>query len=194
MRKSKRTEILDAAFRVIQRDGVTAVTYESIATETGLSKGGLLYHFPSREALLLALHEHRANQWEHDMITIAGKTADEATPDERLTAYIRASMQTTSRADLLLMLEAIDDPDMNAPWDNVLQRWAPPHPRTPTAPAEVESFIARLAADGLWLYEAVSDTPLEPELRQQIVERIIAAARPAGGSPGPPRRPTPRCE
>ena len=51
MRTSKRDRILDAAVNVINRDGVRAVTFESVAAEAKLTRGGLLYHFPSREAL-----------------------------------------------------------------------------------------------------------------------------------------------
>lgn len=46
MRPSKRDTILQAALSVVETDGVTAVTYESVAAASGLTKGGLLYHFP----------------------------------------------------------------------------------------------------------------------------------------------------
>lgn len=58
MRTSKRDRILDAAVNVINRDGVRAVTFESVAAEAKLTRGGLLYHFPSREALLRGIDEH----------------------------------------------------------------------------------------------------------------------------------------
>ena len=54
MRTSKRDSILQAALHVVETDGVTAVTYESVAAASGLTKGGLLYHFPSKDALVLA--------------------------------------------------------------------------------------------------------------------------------------------
>ena len=81
MRTSKRTMILDAATRVIQRAGVTAVTFDSVAAEAGLTRGGIMYHFPSREELLTALHEHEADAWDALMARTAGKPADEATVD-----------------------------------------------------------------------------------------------------------------
>lgn len=73
MRTSKRDRILDAAVNVINRDGVRAVTFESVAAEAKLTRGGLLYHFPSREALLRGIDEHLVQAWEASMETLLGK-------------------------------------------------------------------------------------------------------------------------
>lgn len=83
MRTSKRDRILDAAVNVINRDGVRAVTFESVAAEARLTRGGLLYHFPSREALLRGIDEYLAQAWEASMETLLGKRADEASALER---------------------------------------------------------------------------------------------------------------
>lgn len=50
-----RTRILDAAEAIVRRAGVAALTLEAAAREAGVSKGGLLYHFASKEALLTGL-------------------------------------------------------------------------------------------------------------------------------------------
>jgi AcrR family transcriptional regulator len=50
-----RTRLLDAAERIILRKGVGGLTLEAAAREAGVSKGGLLYHFASKEALLTGL-------------------------------------------------------------------------------------------------------------------------------------------
>lgn len=50
-----RTRILDAAERIVQAKGVPALTLEAAAKAAGISKGGLLYHFASKEALLMGL-------------------------------------------------------------------------------------------------------------------------------------------
>lgn len=49
------TRILDAAENLIIARGVAGLTLEAAAREAGVSKGGLLYHFASKEALLEAL-------------------------------------------------------------------------------------------------------------------------------------------
>ncbi len=50
-----RTRILDAAEAIVRRAGVAALTLEATAREAGVSKGGLLYHYGSKEALLTGL-------------------------------------------------------------------------------------------------------------------------------------------
>ncbi|MFD9870840.1 TetR/AcrR family transcriptional regulator [Streptomyces niveus] len=172
MRTSKRTQILEAATRVVQREGVKSVTFDSVAAESGLTKGGLLYHFASRDDLVQAIHQHLADQWENDMIAAAGKPASEATPTERLAAYARVAIQSATRAELLFMLEGSTTAQHAAPWDAVMERWTPPPAAATDDPAALDRFIARLAADGLWLYESLTDARLDPELRRAVAERI----------------------
>ena len=50
-----RTRILDAAEAIVRKGGVSALTLEAAARAAGVSKGGLLYHFASKEALLSGL-------------------------------------------------------------------------------------------------------------------------------------------
>ncbi|WP_324795135.1 TetR/AcrR family transcriptional regulator [Streptomyces cyaneofuscatus] len=181
MRTSKRTQILEAATRVVEREGVKSVTFDSVAAEAGLTKGGLLYHFASRDDLVQAIHEHLADEWEAQMAAAAGKPADQATPEERLTAYSRISTRSATRAELLFMLEGSTTPGHAAPWDAVMERWAPSL-TTDDVDDQValDRFIARLAADGLWLYESLNTEPVAPELRRALAERIAGAFTPEG--------------
>ncbi|ASU57692.1 TetR/AcrR family transcriptional regulator [Nocardiopsis dassonvillei] len=191
MRKSNRTQILDAAFRVVQRDGVRALTYESVAAETGLTKGGLLYHFPSRESLLQALHEHLAQGWDDHLAEAAGRGADRATPRERLAAYARVAAHSSTRAELLLLLETANEPDTRAPWDEVMGRWTSEPSAGPLTPEEMELFVLRLAADGLWLYESLSSGTLPPPLRRQVAEHLARAIAPGQDRDAEPDREAP---
>ena len=50
-----RTRVLDAAEAIVQARGVSGLTLEAAARDAGVSKGGLLYHFASKEALLKAM-------------------------------------------------------------------------------------------------------------------------------------------
>ena len=45
-------DILDAAQRVVARDGAARLSLDAIAREVGLTKGGVLYNFKSKAALL----------------------------------------------------------------------------------------------------------------------------------------------
>jgi AcrR family transcriptional regulator len=54
-RERSREEILEAARRVMLREGVVATTLEAVAAEAGMSKAGLYYYFESKDALLFEL-------------------------------------------------------------------------------------------------------------------------------------------
>ncbi len=50
-----RGALLDAAERVVLRDGAGHLTMDAVAAEASVSKGGVLYAFPSKDALIDAL-------------------------------------------------------------------------------------------------------------------------------------------
>ncbi|MFH8872809.1 TetR/AcrR family transcriptional regulator [Streptomyces griseus] len=175
MRTSKRTQILEAATRVVQREGVKSVTFDSVAAEAGLTKGGLLYHFASRDDLVRAIHQHLADRWEADLVAAAGKPAAEATREERLAAYTRVAVQSATRAELLVMLEGSTNPAHAAVWEAVTERWAPPPAPTAGDRAALDRFIVRLAADGLWLYDSLTAEGLDPDMRRAVADRIADA-------------------
>ena len=52
-----RAHILAAAAELAKEKGAAHISIEAIAQRAGLSKGGLLYHFPKKDALLRALVE-----------------------------------------------------------------------------------------------------------------------------------------
>src|SRR3954462_15817205 len=54
-RKSSREKILDAAAELVKEIGAGRLTLEAVAERAGLSKGGLLYNFKSKEVLLKAM-------------------------------------------------------------------------------------------------------------------------------------------
>jgi AcrR family transcriptional regulator len=63
-----RTRILDAAEAMVRARGVSGLTLEAAAREAGVSKGGLLYHFASKEALLAAMLNRLADFVAEDFV------------------------------------------------------------------------------------------------------------------------------
>lgn len=56
-RPSKRNFILMAAEQLVKSQGAAQLTFDRLSEETGISKGGLLYHFASKDELILAMME-----------------------------------------------------------------------------------------------------------------------------------------
>ena len=63
-----RTRILDAAEAMVRARGVSGLTLDAAAREAGVSKGGLLYHFASKEALLSAMLKRLAGFVAEDFV------------------------------------------------------------------------------------------------------------------------------
>ena len=62
-RLNKKTAALEAALDIIAAEDVSGLTYESLAQATGMSKSGLIYHFPTRHDLLVNCHGFCAARW-----------------------------------------------------------------------------------------------------------------------------------
>ncbi|MBN8999427.1 MAG: helix-turn-helix transcriptional regulator, partial [Rhizobiales bacterium] len=56
-RGNARERILDAAVNVAHEVGPAHLSLDAVAERAGVSKGGLLYHFPTKQDLLKALVE-----------------------------------------------------------------------------------------------------------------------------------------
>lgn len=54
-RKSRRDDILDAAADLVRERGSGHLTLDAVSAKAKVSKGGLLYHFKTKEALLQAM-------------------------------------------------------------------------------------------------------------------------------------------
>jgi AcrR family transcriptional regulator len=63
-RSDTREALLRAASQVVIDKGVEALTLDAIAQQAGVSKGGLLYHFPNKDALMGGMVEHLIQDFE----------------------------------------------------------------------------------------------------------------------------------
>ncbi|MEV6590658.1 TetR/AcrR family transcriptional regulator [Streptomyces acidicola] len=171
MRPSQKNVILDAAIRVTERDGITGLTLESAAEEAGVTKGGLMYHFRTRDDLLVAIQKHLTQRWEELLEAELGKPPEEATAREAVAAYTRVGAQgAASKADLAFMIESATSPELAAVWDDHISRWAAPP--VSAEPQDIDLLVARLAADGLWLLEATSGVQLPAPVKEALRRRL----------------------
>ncbi len=62
--------ILQAAESLIRREGASRLTIDAVAAEAGLSKGGVLHHFASKESLIAGMVKHQLGRMETELATI----------------------------------------------------------------------------------------------------------------------------
>ncbi len=84
-----RGAMIEATARVVRRDGAGGLTLDAVAREAGVSKGGLLYHFPSKDALIAGLIDHYLARF--DTSLTRHLDPEDVTPGRWLRAYIEAS-------------------------------------------------------------------------------------------------------
>lgn len=173
-RPSARPKILAAAQELIAERGFSALTLDAVAQKVGMTKRGLLYHFATKHDLVTAIHADLAATLEARMQEVLGKDLAEATSRERSVAYVRVTTRADNRADLALLAEADGEPDWTAPWEALNSRWFPDERDPDQAEDVILDLVARVAADGLWLYECAPGAPITPALRTRVINQIEA--------------------
>jgi AcrR family transcriptional regulator len=165
-RPSRRTQLLDAAVAVVRREGAAALTLDAVAAEAGVSKGGVLYHFASKRALIDGLLNRWLDAFEAQL-----------TGDDLLAAYVRACDLSRSGSDYNasefgMLAAMIEEPAVlavararNAEWmERILAGVADP----------TDAWMVRLAADGLWYSDLLGIAPPRGEDRRRLIARLLA--------------------
>ena len=91
---TRRTQILKAAYDIAARGGLDALTVRHVAERAELSVGLVLFHFKTKDALIIAVLDHVLAT-----TTVLHMTADIeaiAPPRERLLALLRREMRRLS--------------------------------------------------------------------------------------------------
>jgi AcrR family transcriptional regulator len=171
---SVRERLLDAAEKVVARDGVANLTLDAVAREGGVSKGGLLYHFPSKSALITSVVERLAVQCDADhanAIAAAGEG-----PGAFTRAYLAARSEPLApEAEPIhtaLLAAAGTDSQYLEPFRKRLAQWQARLESDGIDP--VTATIVRLAIDGLCLGALLRVPVPTGELRNKVVDRLRA--------------------
>src|SRR5947209_16988408 len=85
--------ILEAAERVIVESGVEKATIEAVAREAGVSKGGVLHHFPSKDAIVIALVARLIEKFDGEVSALQARDA------EVRGSYTRAFLNAGTKKD-----------------------------------------------------------------------------------------------
>lgn len=145
-----RRALLDCAATLAVENGLSAVTLQAVADAAGVTKGGLLHHFASKQILVEAVFA--------DLLAELGReidgymTADDEAYGRFTRAYVRAAFadhELGMRSPwAALSVSLIAEPALRQLWSDWLEARLSDHRGTDGAPM---LEIVRLAADGVWL-------------------------------------------
>ncbi len=174
-----RESLLQAANRVILRDGSGKLTLDAVAREANVSKGGLLYHFKNKEALIFGLLESHLAQFERAL-----EAGADGTPGSWTRAFVRASVAESpevSEMNAALLAAVGENPGLLEPFRESARGWQANAESDGIDP--VTATLIRLATDGLYYTELFDLGQPSPELRAQVIARMLEMA-------SPPKTPT----
>jgi AcrR family transcriptional regulator len=99
-----RVTILEAAQRLIGEKGFQALTLDEVAVGASVSKGGLLHHYPSKNALILGLAQHMIASHEQEIETL--RQQDPHAPGAFTRAFLRAHLASMDECQICATLAA----------------------------------------------------------------------------------------
>jgi AcrR family transcriptional regulator len=178
-----RERLLDAAERVVTESGATHLTLDAVAKSAGVSKGGLLYHFPSKEALLegmLSRHFHDVDAEVAKRLASRGKKTTRADLlRERVSVLLEFHPERPAVGAAMLAASA-DNPEhmsmCRTEYRKLLDEFA-------KLPGGFErAALVLLGVQGLLLAELLHLSPYTPEERSRLVRALQRAADQCGST------------
>lgn len=165
-------QLLESAAMIAGRDGIAALSLNAVAREAGVSKGGLLHHFPNKQALIYALFARLLAIMEEAIAALMQK--DNISYGRFTRAYVNYLSALTdtqeSRQLMVLSLAMPDEPVLRKCWRD----WMLGH----LANGD-ELDNRRYTADGIWLSELTEGITMSPEHRQALVDSLNKMTLPA---------------
>ena len=184
--QTTRDRILDAAEAVVVEDGVAQLTLDAVAARAGVSKGGLLYHFAGKDALVAGMVERRMASFERHL---AERMAYDPERSGRFArAFARDTFDATQDAAArdagvaAALLAALGtNPALLGPAAARYEAWQRRLEHDGVDPAL--ATLARLTADGLFFALMFGLAPPPAELRGRVLEKLVGllGAGQAGG-------------
>ena len=171
-----RARILEAAERVVTDVGPARLTLDLVAQAAAVSKGGLLYHFPSKESLLVAL-AHRYVESMQQCIQVAKQGLQPGDAAGDIKACIVGMLGTDVRSKAMgaaLLAAAANDLGLLEVIREHIARY------TAELLASRGNFaraaIVTLAVDGLKMRESLRISSFSEAQRAEIVAELLKIA------------------
>jgi AcrR family transcriptional regulator len=174
-RPSCKSLILDAAEAVVLEHGAGRLTLDAAAEKAGVSKGGLLYHFPSKESLIEGMIGRLVERSHARRDAILATT--QVTAAERVKAEIRSLLvrdEAENRVSAALLAVVSNEPKLMAAVKEFQRQRFEEH--APGSPGFERKALLLLAADGLFFLELLQTSPFSAEQRQAILEELLEVA------------------
>ncbi len=183
-------KICEAAMQLAIRDGLLAMTLENVAKQAGISKGGVMYHFPSKDELVRGVLDYFSEQCETMLMR---RVIDDPEPrlrwarcmldclfpesaaSDRRTDVGEISSDVLSRFFMAMLAGAVTSPAAMLPLRELATRM---RKRFMSDPNEgMEQILVWLAIDGLFLWQFMGLIDSNDPMIAQVGETLRARIR-----------------
>ncbi len=171
-----RQRLLSMATELLRTRGVNGLTLDLVAKEAGISKGGLLHHFPTKLALLEYVLRRMIDDFEARVQSHYDKLPPQ--PGRWLRAYIFATFNETDEHPVFplevaaLLFTAISEhPSLQSLLHTDMQHWHERLMNDGIAPGR--ALLIRHAADAHWMEQVLASQPIDPSLRQALIDELL---------------------
>ncbi|KZL15766.1 HTH-type transcriptional regulator MtrR [Pseudovibrio axinellae] len=118
--KASRTQqrILDAAIDIVQAQGGGQFSLDTVAKHAGVSKGGLLYNFPSKHALIRAMVQHHVDDARANIAEAEQAIAGDPYRHKLMRSFLKglcSKFKNDNNAASGMLAAIADDPSMLDP-------------------------------------------------------------------------------
>ncbi|HEY3983094.1 TetR/AcrR family transcriptional regulator [Cedecea sp.] len=170
-------QLLESAATIAGRDGIAALSLNAVAREAGVSKGGLLHHFPNKQTLIFALFERLLAVMEEAITALMH--SDNVAHGRFTRAYLNYLADLTdtyeSRQLMVLSLAMPDEPVLRKCWRDWMLGHLKQGDELDNGPT---GTLVRYAADGIWLSELTEGRTMGAEHRRSLVFQLSAMTLP----------------
>ena len=171
-----RQQVLEVAARLSLQKGPASVTLDAVSQAAGVSKGGLLHHFPSKQALLDGMFDDLVGKFGQAIDEEMARHPAEAGRFTRAYLAVCFSPEHSGESDgwKTLVTALLAEPHLRQRWRLWALRQAERHAATD---GSVDAELVRFAVDGLWLSQLLDGAVPGPERQRALMERLIALSR-----------------
>jgi AcrR family transcriptional regulator len=172
-RKSSREKILDAAAELVTEIGAGRLTLEAVAEKAGLSKGGLLYNFPTKDALLQGMIQRMIDQVTAEKEALRAKASPGPNLEARVVTKTLLNICCGGKMQEFatgMMAATAENPQLLDPVRQVISGTL--EQLKATSDDLDSALLAWLAVEGLSNLEMHDLSPFSEQDRDQIVRAI----------------------
>lgn len=165
-------QIIAAALTVAAEQGAGKVTLEAVAKAAGVSKGGLIYHFPNKEALISAMVQQLLAEVNQSRLDLLAQDASLLRAVIQARATCSKNIQTNTA--MAILAAAASQPELLKPLQQhnqyVLDALKQQYPQP-------EALMLVLASEALVFQDLLDISPFSQQERAELEQYLINRAQ-----------------